>query len=201
MNLGSADRPDTRPVQGSDPGGNRIVSRGQGPAKLWTSYYQTFTESCHDVVMVPGGNAPDQSSLSFLGSAHGSMHFRASEGNWEWKPGKASGQNSFNAFLDARTYNFDDIFFEEKPVTKTSHLLQLNCGNKVTQGSEGYPSDLRFCHPLVANLLVEIPNIFFSREKRVFRPYLPDLILKFDCTMIVPRYQDTFPIPSSGSDD
>ncbi|MGB0808834.1 MAG: hypothetical protein ACPGYJ_07685, partial [bacterium] len=73
--------------------------------------------------MVPEPIAPSQSLLSFLGSAHGSMHFKNSEGIWEWKPGKASGDKSFNVYLNSRTYNYDDVFFEEKPVTNTSHLL------------------------------------------------------------------------------
>ena len=60
---------------------------------------------------------------------------------------------------------------------KEGNQIQLSCGNKVTQGSEGYPSDLRFCHPLVANLFVEIPEtMIFSGKKGLptlfARPYI-----------------------------
>ena len=43
--------------------------------------------------------------------------------------------------------------------------IQLSCENKVAQGSEEYLSFLRFCHSLLANLLVETPNIFLFSGK------------------------------------
>ena len=59
-------RQDTRPVREADPGINAVLSRGQGPAKLWTAYDAVFSESCHDVIMVPEHFAPSQSLQSFF---------------------------------------------------------------------------------------------------------------------------------------
>ena len=84
--------------------------------------------------MVPGGMPLDHSLLTFLGSSNGAMRFNAQKGSWEWMPGKSSGPNSFNVFLNSRTYVYDDVLFEEKPIQKTGHLLSPSTRKTLLQG-------------------------------------------------------------------